>query len=117
MLISKDFIAALPQNDIPQETEGYEGFFHLSDLQGTVEKTTLEYIIRDHDMKLFEERKALMLKAAKSLNDQWGSEVIQIEIKDQYYNMRKMVEPVMHIVDIAEQAMKDGRVKSLIKAI
>ncbi|OIQ37827.1 MAG: peptidase T [Bacteroidetes bacterium MedPE-SWsnd-G1] len=117
MLIAKDFIAALPQNEIPQETTGYEGFFHLCDIQGEVEKTTLEYIIRDHDMELFENRKNQFIQVAKDLNKHLGQELVQIEIKDQYYNMRKKVEPVMHIVDIAEEAMKELDIKPLIKAI
>jgi len=117
MLIANEFIAALPKNEIPQETEGYEGFFHLTDMNGSVEKTTLEYIIRDHDMKLYEKRKLQMLAVAKGINDKIGSEAIEITIKDQYFNMREKVEPVMHIVDVAEQAMKDLDIKPLIKAI
>lgn len=117
MLIAKDFIAALPQNEIPQETEGYEGFFHLHNMQGDVEKTTLEYIIRDHNMKLFENRKELFQKVANDLNKKLGANLVQIEIKDQYYNMREKIEPVMHIVDIAEDAMKQIGIKPIIKAI
>lgn len=117
MLIANEFISALPKNEIPQETEGYEGFFHLTDIKGSVEKTTLEYIIRDHDMDLYEKRKLLMLATAKGINDKIGSEAIEVTIKDQYFNMREKVEPVMHIVDVAEQAMKDLGIKPLIKAI
>ena len=117
MLIANEFISALPQNEIPQETEGYEGFFHLTDIEGSVEKTTLEYIIRDHDLELYEQRKSLMVAAAKNINDKLGSEAIEIVIKDQYFNMREKVEPVMHIVDVAEEAMKDLGIKPLIKAI
>ena len=117
MLIANDFIAALPKNEIPQETEGYEGFFHLTSIKGEVEKTELQYIIRDHDMDLFEKRKSDFQKAANVINKKLGSELIQVEIKDQYYNMREKVEPVMHIVDIAEEAMKDLGIKPLIKAI
>ena len=117
MLIANEFISALPKNEIPQETEGYEGFFHLTDIKGSVEKTTLEYIIRDHDMELYEKRKLQMLAAAKGINDKVGSEAIEVTIKDQYFNMREKVEPVMHIVDVAEQAMKDLGIKPLIKAI
>jgi len=117
MLIANAFISALPQHEIPQETEGYEGFFHLCDMHGSVEKTTLEYIIRDHDMALYEQRKKQMLSAAKGINDKLGMDAIEITIKDQYFNMREKVEPVMHIVDVAEQAMKDLGIKPLIKAI
>jgi tripeptide aminopeptidase len=117
MLIATEFIKALPADEIPQETEGYEGFYHLSDMRGSVEKTTLEYIIRDHDLGLFQQRKKQMLKVAQNINESLGSEAIEIEIKDQYFNMREKVEPVMHIVDIAEEAMKDLGIKPLIKAI
>lgn len=117
MLIAANFIKALPAEEIPEKTEGYEGFFHLSDIQGSVEKTTLEYIIRDHDLALYEKRKELMLRTAEQINQALGKEAIHVEIKDQYFNMREKVEPVMHIVDIAEQAMKELDIKPLIKAI
>ena len=117
MLIASDFIAALPKNDVPEKTEGYEGFFHLHGMSGEVEKTELEYIIRDHDFKLFEERKALFQKIVDDLNKKLGSNLIEVEIKDQYFNMRQKIEPVMHIVDIAEEAMKQLNIKPLIKAI
>ena len=117
MLIANEFISGLPKNEIPQETEGYEGFFHLHSMEGEVEKTTLEYIIRDHDLKLFEERKVTFQKVADFLNKKLGSNLVEVEIKDQYFNMREKIEPVMHIVDIAEDAMKQLNIKPLIKAI
>lgn len=117
MLIANDFIAGLPKNEIPQETEGYEGFYHLSSMHGEVEKTELEYIIRDHDMELFEQRKATFQKVADDLNKKLGSNLVEVKLKDQYYNMRKKIEHVMHIVDIAEEAMKQLGIKPLIKAI
>ena len=117
MLIANEFIAALPKHETPQETEGYEGFYHLHTMKGEVEKTELQYIIRDHDMKLFEQRKADFQKAADTINKNLGKDLVIVEIKDQYYNMKEKVEPVMHIVDIAEQAMKDLGIKPLIKAI
>ncbi|WP_111707567.1 peptidase T [Lutibacter citreus] len=117
MTIASDFIKGLPANEVPEQTEGYEGFFHLHTMNGEVEKTTLEYIIRDHDMKLFEGRKAQFQKVADDLNKKLGSNLIEVEIKDQYFNMREKVEPVMHIVDIAEEAMKQLNIKPLIKAI
>ena len=117
MLLASEFIETLPQNEIPQETEGYEGFFHLSDIKGEVEQTTLQYIIRDHDFEKFEKRKAIFQKAADKINAKWGQALIAVNIKDQYFNMRKKIEPVMHIVDIAEEAMKQAGIKPLIKAI
>jgi tripeptide aminopeptidase len=107
----------LSSNEIPQATEGYEGFFHLHTMEGTVEKTTLEYIIRDHDMEVFEERKNLFHKIAGELNSRIGNELATVEIRDQYYNMREKIESVMHIVDLAEEAMKELGIKPLIKAI
>ena len=117
MLIANEFIAALPQNEIPQETTGYDGFYHLHDMHGTVEKTTLEYIIRDHDMDLFLKRKSDFENIAKNINQRLGKEFVSIEIKDQYYNMKEKVVPMIHIVDIAEEAMKDIGIRPLIKAI
>lgn len=117
MLIASDFIKALPTNEVPERTEGYEGFFHLHTMEGEVEKTTLQYIIRDHDMKLFKERKELFTKTAEDLNKKYGKGTVEVEVKDQYYNMKEKIEPVMHIVDIAEQAMKNLNIKPIIKAI
>ncbi len=117
MLIASEFMAALPKDEIPQETEGYEGFYHLHTLKGEVEKTELHYIIRDHDMQLFEQRKVDFQKVADTINKKLGNDLIEVEIKDQYYNMREKVEPVMHIVDIAEEAMKELGITPLIKAI
>ena len=117
MYIAQEFINSLPRLETPEHTEGYEGFFHLTSINGEVDETELEYIIRDHDRGHFEARKEVMQKLTKELNKQYGREVIQTEIKDQYYNMKEKVEPVMHIVDIAEEAMKQLGIKPLIKAI
>jgi tripeptide aminopeptidase len=117
MLIANDFISGLPKNEIPQETEGYEGFFHLHDMHGDVEKTTLEYIIRDHDMEIFLHRKKIFKDLVNKMNKKLGSDLIEVEITDQYFNMREKVEPVMHIVDIVEEAMNELNIKPLIKAI
>jgi tripeptide aminopeptidase len=117
MLIANDFIAALPSNETPETTAGYEGFFHLHDMHGTVEKTTLEYIIRDHDMDLFLKRKSDFEQVVTNINQKIGKDLVSVVIKDQYYNMKEKVTPVMHIVDIAEEAMKDIGITPLIKAI
>ena len=117
MYIATEFINALPRLETPEHTEGYEGFFHLHDIKGAVEETVLKYIIRDHDKEQFEARKEVMQTITNDMNQQYGREVIEIEIKDQYYNMKEKVEPVMHIVDIAEEAMKELEIKPLIKAI
>ena len=117
MLIANEFIAELPKMEVPEKTSGYEGFFHLHDLNGNVEETVLEYIIRDHDLDLFEKRKELMLETATKLNNKLNQNLIKVEIKDQYFNMKEKITPVMHIVDIAEEVMKDLNIKPLIKAI
>ncbi|WP_248723457.1 peptidase T [Seonamhaeicola sp. ML3] len=117
MLIATDFINSLPPMETPEQTEGYQGFFHLHNMTCDVEETTLEYIIRDHDKEHFEARKEMMLKLTGELNSQYDKEIISTEIKDQYYNMREKIEPVMHIVDIAEEAMRALDIEPLIKAI
>ncbi|WP_282121864.1 peptidase T [Algibacter mikhailovii] len=117
MYIATEFINSLPRMETPEHTEGYQGFFHLHDISGNVEETTLEYIIRDHDKGHFEARKEVMMKLTKELNQQYGREVITTEIKDQYYNMLEKIKPVMHIVDLAEEAMIQVGIKPLIKAI
>jgi tripeptide aminopeptidase len=117
MLIATEFMAALPKSETPQETEGYEGFYHLHSIKGEVEKTELQYIIRDHDMSLFEKRKIDFQNRADIINEKLGSDLIHVEIEDQYYNMKEKIAPVMHIVDIAEEAMNALDIKPLIKAI
>ncbi|MFY7670915.1 peptidase T [Tenacibaculum sp. MEBiC06402] len=117
MTIASEFIKALPENEVPEKTSGYEGFFHLHSMEGKVEQTILKYIIRDHDMNLFNERKELMIETAKRINEQIGKDAIDVEIKDQYFNMKEKVEPVMYIVDIAEEVMKDMGITPLIKPI
>lgn len=117
LLIAAEFIQSLPKNEIPQKTEGYEGFFHLSQMQGEVEKTELQYIIRDHDMQKFNDRKELFNRKVKELNAKYGKDLVHAEIKDQYYNMKEKIEPVKHIVELAEKAMIAIGVKPIIKAI
>lgn len=121
MLLANDFINALPKEEIPQETKGYEGFFHVTQLSGSIEETNLELIIRDHDAKKFKKRKDLIhditIKMNKKFIKQFGENIVITEIKNQYYNMKEKVTPVMHIVDIAEKAMKNLGIKPLIKPI
>jgi tripeptide aminopeptidase len=117
MLIANEFIATLPKQEVPEKTEGYEGFFHLHDIKGNVEETVLEYIIRDHDLELFEERKKLMQKIAIDFNKNHNQEIVKVEIKNQYFNMKEKITPVMHIVDMVEEVMKDLGITPLIKAI
>lgn len=121
MLIANHFINELPQNETPEETKGYEGFFHVHHLTGSIEETVLELIIRDHNKKKFEKRKELVEKITRKINKKFakkfGENIVVTEIKDQYYNMKEKVLPVKHIVDIAEKAMRELDIKPLIKAI
>ncbi|MEO8238651.1 MAG: peptidase T [Flavobacterium sp.] len=121
MLIANNFINELPKKETPQETKGYEGFFHVHHLTGSIEETVLELIIRDHNKVKFEKRKNLIEKIAKKINKkfakQFGEDIVIAEIKDQYYNMKEKVLPVKHIVDIAEKAMRELNIKPIIKPI
>jgi tripeptide aminopeptidase len=121
MLVANDFINELPKGEIPQETKGYEGFFHVTGISGHIEQTVVEMIIRDHSAKKFKDRKALIEKIAKKINKkfakQFGENIVTAEISDQYYNMKEKVKPVFHIVDIAEEAMKQTGIKPIIKPI
>ncbi len=105
MRIANQFIIMLPRWETPEHTEGYEGFYHLIGIEGTVEATTLTYIIRDHDRDRFERRKKELEHLARKINNEFPG-CCEIEIKDQYYNMREKIEPVMYIIDIARQAME-----------
>lgn len=117
MYIATEFINSLPRMETPEHTEDYQGFFHLYGINGKVEETILQYIIRDHDMAHFEARKEVMQKLTDDINMQYEREVVSIDIKDQYFNMKEKVLPVMHIVDIAEEAMKQLGIEPLIKPI
>jgi tripeptide aminopeptidase len=117
MYIAQEFIDSLPRMETPEHTEDYQGFFHLHNMKGAVEKTELHYIIRDHDAEHFAARKLAMEQLVADMNAQYEREVATIVITDQYFNMREKVEPVMHIVDVAEQAMKDLGIMPLIKPI
>ncbi|AOW16363.1 peptidase T [Polaribacter vadi] len=117
LLIANEYIAAVPAEEVPEKTTDYEGFFHLHDVKGNVEKTVLEYIIRDHDLDIFEKRKYLMQKIAFDMNEELGQDLISLDIKNQYFNMKEKIVPVMHIVDIVEEVMKDIGIQPLIKPI
>ncbi len=115
--IAGDFILRLPSKEVPESTEGYEGFFHLHQFKGNVEQSILQYIIRDHDTDLFNNRKQFMIDLVAKMNSELGNNAIELDIKDQYYNMKEKVIPVMHIVDIAEEVMQDIGITPLIKPI
>ncbi len=111
------FIKKLPKQEVPERTEGYEGFFHLHDIKGNVALTTLQYIIRDHDKDKFEARKKQIQNIANQINTKHKAPIIEINITDQYYNMKEKVQTQMHIIEIAEQAMQALNIKPIIKAI
>lgn len=115
--VANRFMSFLPGNETPEHTEGYEGFYHLVGVNGTVEQTIVSYIIRDHDRARFEARKAEMQRLADLINAEYGESVVTLELKDQYYNMRQQIEPVMHVIDIAFQAMKEAGVEPHVRAI
>ncbi len=115
--IAQQFIGMLPRTETPEHTEGYEGFYHLTNMEGTVEKSTLSYIIRDHDRNRFEGRKKEMQHLVNKINTEFGPNTASVEMRDQYYNMREKVEPVMHIVDLAFEAMEAVGIKPNVKPI
>lgn len=116
-LVASEFISSLPENETPATTKGFEGFFHLTDFEGDVSEAKLQYIIRDHDDQKFEERKKIITEKVQAINQKYGEKTAEIEIKPQYLNMKKQFEGKMHIIDIAEQALKNAGVEPKIKAI
>ncbi len=117
MLRASEFIQTLPPAERPEHTEGYEGFYHLHTMDASLEKTTLNYIIRDHDRKKFEHRKEVFKAAAEFFRSKYGEKALDFAVKNQYYNMRMQIEPVMYVVEMAEAAMKAAGVTPEVKAI
>lgn len=117
LLIAHEFVTMMPAYETPATTEGYEGFYHLTDMSGDIEETKFAMIIRDHDMEKFQNRKAYVTHVAEYLKNKYNEAVIEIEIKDSYYNMKEKVEPVIEIVNIAKEAMELVGVTPLVKAI
>ena len=105
-LIAMEFHSLLPVQQRPEYTEGYEGFFHLTDMRGEVERSELRYIIRDHDMEKFTRKKAIMASAAEFINRKYGAGTLELTVRDSYFNMKKCIEPCMYVVDRAKKAMK-----------
>ena len=117
MYIASEFISSMPMVETPEQTEGYEGFYHLVGIKGSVEETVLSYIIRDHDRQRFEQRKSFVHELTDRFNGQYGEGTVTSDIHDQYYNMREKVEPMMHVVDIARAAMESVGIECKVKAI
>ena len=114
--VAAELVSLLPEMETPEHTEGYEGFFHLTGISGNCEKASVSYIIRDHNREIFEQRKQRMQEAVAKINQKYGN-VAQLELKDQYYNMREKVEPMMYIIDIAKQAIEEAGMEAKIRAI
>ena len=117
MRVAHQFVSMLPRHETPEHTEKYEGFYHLVGMEGTVEQSSLSYIIRDHDRDRFERRKKEVQHITNKINAEFGEGTATLELRDQYYNMREKVEPVMHIVDLAFEAMESVGVKPNVKPI
>ena len=114
--VAAELVSLLPEQETPEHTEGYEGFFHLTGINGNCERASLSYIIRDHHRDIFEKRKLRMQQAVEQINAKYGT-IAQLELKDQYYNMREKVEPMMYIIDIARQAILEAGMEPKIRAI
>ena len=112
LLIAMEYNALLPALETPAHTEGYEGFFHLQEMHGKAEKATMEYIVRDHDMKRFQERKAMMDKAAEQIDRRWGAGTAVVDTQDQYYNMYEVLKDHMEILELAEAAMRAAGIEN-----
>ena len=117
LIVATELNALLPVFERPEFTQDYEGFYHLMKIEGSVEKASMQYIIRDHDRKKFESKKDFMKKTCDFMNEKFGQGVVSLELKDQYFNMREKVEPVYHVVEKAVEAMKLAGVKPKVKPI
>lgn len=115
--LAVEFQQLLPAEETPEHTEGYEGFYHLMNLNANVEHATVQYIIRDHDRERFEGRKDFMRKCAQQINEKYGKDVCTIEIRDQYYNMKEKIDPNMHVIDIVLRAMQQAGVPPRVEPI
>lgn len=115
--IAAELVSQIPADQTPETTQDYEGFYHLTGMEGNVERATVSYIIRDHDRKKFEARKEFISKLAATLNEKYGASTVTAEINDQYYNMREKIEPVLHIIDIVIKAMEETGVSPKVRAI
>ncbi len=117
MLIAGELMDMLPKNETPATTEGYEGFYHLTSMSGGVEETNLSYIIRDFDEIKFQERQEFIARVAATLNDKYGANIVSVELKEQYRNMKEKIEPVKYVVDIAFDAMKEAGIQPKVQPI
>lgn len=115
--LAAEFAMMLPEDETPETTEGYEGFYHLLGVQGNIENATLHYIIRDHDRERFEDRKDFIEECVKRMNEKYGEGTVTADLKDQYYNMKEKIDPNMHVIDIVLKAMQDCGVPPKVEPI
>ncbi len=115
--LAAEFARLLPEDETPEATEGYQGFYHLLGIQSNVEGAKLSYIIRDHDREQFEDRKRMMLSCVEQMNEKYGEGTVTADIKDQYYNMKEKIDPQMHVIDLVLHAMQDCGVAPKVKPI
>ena len=116
-ILAAEFIGLMPEDERPEHTEGYDGFYHITGMQSTTEQARLSFIIRDHDRERFEQRKRFIVQVADRMNEKYGERTVQVELADQYYNMKEMVEPVRHVIDLVTEAMNEVGVTPRIKPI
>ena len=116
-LIAAEVVNSFPADDVPEKTEGYEGFYFLDKISANCEEAELSYILRDHDREKFEMKKKFAANVAKKINEKYGKELVSVEIKDQYYNMGEIIKDHMNVVEIAEKAMKNLGIKPIIQPI
>lgn len=116
-LVAMELNGMLPADEVPSKTEGYEGFFHLTDMHGTVEQAKLEYIIRDHDREKFEAKKEFMQNIVHEINEKYGAGTAELTVKDQYYNMKEKIEPHLYLIDYAKEAAKEVGLNPAVVAI
>jgi len=115
--LAAEFAMLLPQEETPERTDGYQGFYHLTSLQANVEQASLNYIIRDHDRDRFEQRKRQVTAIAQKLNERYGEGTVSVSMRDQYYNMKEQIEPQMHVIDVVLHAMQQVGVAPKVKPI
>ena len=115
--LAAEFAAMLPADETPEETEGYEGFYHLLGINSNIEKATLSYIISDHDRERFEDRKDFIEECVRKMQEKYGEDIIKVDIKDQYYNMKEKIDPNMHVIDIVLKAMQESGVTPKVEPI
>jgi tripeptide aminopeptidase len=116
-VLAMELAGLLPEDERPETTEGYQGFFHLLSVQGNVERAQMHYIIRDHDRERFEDRKRTIANVVAAMNEKYGEGTVTLETKDQYYNMKEKIDPQMHVIDLVLHAMQDCGVAPKVKPI